>query len=155
MDKEKYQLSMTAFEISDLSNLFVTKMSKRTNVPKDYGTGEMYTSVEAHTVVNIYKTPGITAKDIAERTARTQSAVSQIISKLVSKGLVKEEKNPDDNRKTYLYVTEKGKELAELHMKYDHDLVASTIDEIVERYGVEAMENYIKILRFFTLNEEW
>ena len=74
--KEKYGLSRSTYEIAEIGNIFATKSTANSNVPRDYGTGEMYTSVEAHTATKIHFNPGITAKEIATETGRTQSAVS-------------------------------------------------------------------------------
>ena len=153
--KEKYGLSMNIYEIAELGNLYAMKTMANSNVPCDYGTGEMYTSVEAHTVTNIFKNPGISAKEISERTARTQSAVSQIISKLTAKGLIRTEKDPDDNRRTCLFLTEKGIELAKSHIAYDEKAIGKAIDKLIEEMGVEAMENFIQVFSFMTNDKGW
>jgi len=153
--KEKYGLSMDIYEISELGNLYAMKTMANNNVPCDYGTGEMYTSVEAHTITNIYLNPGITAKEISEKTARTQSAVSQIVSKLSLKGLLKTEKDSEDNRRTCLYVTEKGEELAKAHIAYDERAIGKAIETLIEKMGTDAMENFIQIFSYMTNDKGW
>ncbi len=153
--KEKYGLSMNTYDIAELGNLYAMKTMANSNVPYDYGTGEMYTSVEAHTITNIFLNPGISAKEISERTARTQSAVSQIISKLTAKGLVKAEKDPEDNRRICLYVTEKGEKLAKAHIAYDEKAIGKAIDMLISQMGVEAMENFLQIFSFMVNDKGW
>lgn len=153
--KEKYGLSMDIYEISEMGNLYAMKMMANNNVPCDYGTGEMYTSVEAHTITNVFLNPGITAKEISEKTARTQSAVSQIVSKLTLKGLLKAIKDTEDNRRTCLYVTEKGEELAKAHLAYDEKAIGKGIEKLINEMGVEAMENFIQIFSYMTNDKGW
>ena len=115
----------------------------------DYGTGELYTSTEVHLVTRIEENPGITASKIAEETLRTKSAVSQMIAKLEAKELVYREKDPDNGKQHFLYPTEKGRYLSQCHKAYDEQ--NTPIKEIVERFGLDALEHYVQIVEFLTM----
>ena len=112
----------------------------------DYGTGELYTSTEVHMVTRIEENPGITAARIAESTYRTKSAVSQMLSKLEAKGLIRKEKDPGNGKQQLLYVTPKGEHLSQCHRSYDETAVP--IREITDRFGMEAIEAYIGIVEY-------
>ena len=113
---------------------------------RDYGTGEFYTSTEVHLVTRIEENPGITAARIAEDTCRTKSAVSQMLSKLEGKGLIYKEKDPNNGKQQLLYVTSKGKHLSLCHRAYDE--AVAPIREMVDRFGVEAIDTYIGIVEY-------
>ena len=113
---------------------------------RDYGTGELYTSTEVHMVTRIEENPGITASRIAEETLRTKSAVSQMIAKLEAKGLVYREKDPNNGKQHFLYVTEKGNQLSLCHKAYDEQ--TSPIEGLVAHFGMEKMENYASVMEY-------
>lgn len=156
MDKKSIdQLNISLYELSDLANLFAMKITSNSTVPFNYGTGEEYTAIEAHTTTTIYLNPGITAKEIADKTARTQSAVSQIVSKLENKGLIKTQRDMEDGRKICMFATEKGEKLSKAHIRYDEKNIGSMVEMIIEKYGIDAMNNYINIFSIFTNDKNW
>ena len=118
---------------------------------RDYGTGELYTSTEVHMVTRIEENPGITASKIAEDTLRTKSAVSQMIAKLEAKGLVYREKDPNNGKQHFLYVTEKGNRLSQCHKIYDEK--SSPIEDLVNHFGMETMEAYANVVDYLIQTE--
>ena len=114
----------------------------------DYGTGELYTSTEVHLVTRIEENPGITAVKIAEVTYRTKSAVSQMLSKLESKGLIYKEKDPGNGKQQLLYVTAKGRHLSLCHKAYDEAMMGAPIQELTDKFGREAIESYLDISEY-------
>lgn len=56
--------------------------------------------------------PGITQTEIAERTAQHIMTLSRSVRQLTRKGLVEGRVDPDDRRRTQLYTTESGSEMA-------------------------------------------
>ena len=111
----------------------------------DYGTGELYTPTEVHMVTRIEENPGITAVKIAEDTFRTKSAISQMLTKLEGKGLIRREKDPGNGKQQLLYVTEKGRHLSLCHKAYDEAQTALPLREMVDKFGAEAIESYLAI----------
>lgn len=61
---------------------FVLLYNNYLTSPRDYGTGNVVTMVEVHTLTEIADHPGITVTQLAEFWNRTKSAVSQTVSKL-------------------------------------------------------------------------
>ena len=113
----------------------------------DYGTGELYTSTEVHMVTRIEENPGITAARIAEATCRTKSAISQMLSKLEAKGLIYKEKDPNNGKQQFLFVTPKGKHLSLCHKAYDE--ATTPLEDMIETFGEEAIELYADIMEHF------
>jgi DNA-binding MarR family transcriptional regulator len=59
---------------------------------------------------SIEREPGLTMSDLADRTLTTPSAVSEVVAKLVARGLVAREQDPADLRRTRLRLTTDGRE---------------------------------------------
>ncbi len=145
---EKYKKSsISGYQASELYYQFAWFCPDTDKVLNDYGAGEVYTALEVHTVSRIEDNPGITVTEIAERTARTKGAVSQIITKLENKGLVRREKDPDNPRRVCLYVTPQGLELSKLHKEYDEKIMAPAIDRWIALFGYDAVEKHFMIIQ--------
>ena len=76
--------------------------------PKDYGTGELLFLTEIHLIQAIGKeeTPYITK--LADLTGVTKGAVSQTLAKLEKKGYVVKVKDPSNNSRLLVELTNKG-----------------------------------------------
>ena len=59
--------------IHQVANLYIS-----TKVPRDYGTGEEYTSVEVHTLKHIADNPGITVTELARHNGKTKGEYAAI-----------------------------------------------------------------------------
>ncbi|MEL7130035.1 MAG: MarR family winged helix-turn-helix transcriptional regulator [Pseudomonadota bacterium] len=70
--------------------------------------------------------PGLTAKDISERTAMDKVAVSRAVSGLVEDGILRREAAQDDGRRSMLYLSEAGQaiyaRIVPLAMSYETEL---------------------------------
>lgn len=126
--------------IHQVANLYVSTKS-----PRDYGTGEVYTSVEVHTLKNIADNPGITLTELAMNYARTKGAISQIIKKIEAKGLIYKEASERDN-KAYLYLTEKGHILDAAHRRYDEINSGESMNLVREMVSEEEFNTAFRVL---------
>ena len=61
----------------------------------------------------IGQNPGLAMGDLATRTLTTPSAVSEVVTRLVVRGLVRRELSPEDRRRAVLHVTAEGSALLE------------------------------------------
>ena len=120
---------------------------------KDYGYGPPVTMVEAHTATKIDDQPGITVSQLAAHYNRTNSAMSQLVSKLEKKGLVVR-KMASDLRNTHLYTTPVGKELCRVHRLYDCESTRKTRTAIGAYCSQEDIDTFFKVLREFATRFE-
>lgn len=125
---------------------FVILFYECINQPKDYGTGELISMVEVHTLGLIDDFPGITQGEIAKRRGRTLGAVCQLISKLVKKGLVEKKKEEGNAKTVHLYVTDKGEQLSMMHRQQDIDEMAKTAHSLLENCTAEELQAYVKVV---------
>lgn len=145
--EDRDKLNRMIHRLTDLNDRYHQIQLDYEKVLRDYGTGELYSSAEVHMVTRIEETPGITASKIAEATFRTKSAVSQMLSKLEAKGLILRERDPNNGKQQLLYVTSKGKHLSLCHKAYDE--AAMPLMDIVEHFGMDAVEQYIAIMEYY------
>lgn len=145
--KKHEKLSLPAYAYADIHYRFASMFRESEKNQNDYGTGDLYTSLEVHTVTRIEDNPGITVTEIAEQTARTKGAVSQIITKLENKGLVRREKDPENPRRVCLFVTEEGLKLSQCHKQYDDTYMGQMLDRWIALYGYDAVEAYFQIMQ--------
>ena len=97
----------------------VMLLAEHDNQLRDYGYGQLATTIEAHFIVTIREHPGIKITELAKYWGRTKGMVSCIVGKLESRGLVEKRKTPDNKKNIRLYLTEKGEKFHQQHMEYD------------------------------------
>lgn len=146
MESKQEQYSRLAHQLADIGDRYQHVGQDYYKELHDYGTGELYTSTEVHMVTRIEENPGITATQIAEATYRTKSAVSQMITKLEAKGLIYRERDPNNGKQQFLYVTPKGKHLSLCHKAYDE--AAMPVEEMAELFGPESVEKFVDIMEY-------
>lgn len=155
MESKQEQYSRLIKHLADIGDRYLQVGTNYYSELHDYGTGELYTSTEVHLVTRIEENPGITATKIAEDTYRTKSAVSQMLSKLEAKDLIHREKDPNNGKQHFLYVTPKGKHLSLCHKAYDE--TAMPLKEMEDLFGLEGIEKFTDIMEYmiqFYLNRK-
>ena len=144
---EKHTISEKADIMHRASSLYMAS-----NIPIDYGTGEMYTPVEVHMLKYIQNYPGKNVTQLSVEWDKSKAAISQMLKKMEKRELIYK-KNPADNfRKQCLFVTEKRQELCRYHEKYDTKVFGETLrmleelcteDEIEVCFSI--LEKYVKV----------
>ncbi|WP_415712765.1 MarR family winged helix-turn-helix transcriptional regulator [Maridesulfovibrio sp.] len=89
----------------------------------DFGIGiELYPS-EIHTLSTVDQLGGCGVTELARESGVTKGATSQLVSKLVKKGLMVKEPDPENGSKVILRLTELGKRASDNHYKFhlSHD----------------------------------
>lgn len=144
MEKKRFDM----YEISDiLQHNAVLTMSD--SIGKDYGTGKNYTPVEVHTVSYIGDHPGCTSTEIAYDWGKTKGAVSQIIKKLRSYELVVAYRDPTDEKRVLLTLTESGKELDQCHRIHDKKAMALIFKSLKETFTEEQIDDAFYVLQMY------
>lgn len=106
-------------------------MTEYDMLPHCYGDNVLY-QAEAYVVNIIGNNPQITITQIAHSLKKTTSACSQIVKKLVSKGLVNQTRNKDNKRIYNLTLTSKGQQLYKDHMEFNKKCQQNTFDMLSE-----------------------
>lgn len=119
------------------------------NIPKDHGTGELYTSSELHMLKYIVEHPGITATETAHDWNKTRGAATQMLLKLERKGILSRGQAKYNNKKVLYYPTEKGLLLHEKHREYDMLYFGRTYEKLVSQFSEEAVETALEVIRAY------
>ena len=69
-------------------------------------------------------------KQLTDKMFRTKGATSVMIKKLEKKGLIIRQEDKMDARILRLYLTDKGKTVNEVHLKYDEDKMSELMREV-------------------------
>ena len=92
--------------------------------------------------------------DVAQALAVTQSAASQIASKLESKGYIVRTRDPKDRRIVRVSLTEKGEEFYREHVEFDSSEFSIFDEEFAAGYSDEDLEMLLdyedRMTAFFT-----
>ncbi|MBP1042947.1 winged helix-turn-helix transcriptional regulator [Vagococcus sp. BWB3-3] len=113
----------------------------------DYGTGDLISMIEAHTITFIEENPGTTVSELATYWRKTKGAISQTVSKLIEKGFVKREQASYSGKTFLLYVTDEGLKLSKAHKLYDTIDIAKTLDQLLEKCSVDEIEAFFKVIK--------
>ena len=124
-----------------VSSLYI--LTKR---PHDYGTGEVYTATEVHTLKHIADNPGITVTQLACDYGRTKGAISQMLKKLEKKGLIFRRSDPKNDNIAHLYPTPEGDRLNCEHQKYDNIRFGESMDQVRKLYTSEEIDTTFSVL---------
>lgn len=114
------------------------------SVPRKYGTEDELYMVEAHTINLIGDKTQTTITQLTEYTNKTKGAISQMVDKLVKKGMVKKRRNPLDNREVVIELSEKGQIVYQYHKELDKVEYRSILNRL-EQFSTEDLLMYTKI----------
>ena len=129
---------------------FILAYSNYYSIRRDYGSGEKFTMIEIHVLTEIYDNSGITVTELAEKWCRTSSAISQTVRKLMKWGLINRVGNENNGKIYHLTITEKGKELASMHKKYDNLDIVKTKKKLLKKFTIEELIAFDKICKEYT-----
>lgn len=113
------------------------------SMPHQYGDEVLYQS-EMHFLEVVGDTPSITITVISQQLEKTKSACSQMVRKLVKKELLTQERNEKNNREYYLNLTERGKEIYEVHKEFDEKCMQRTYKSLAD-FSEEELQSYISV----------
>lgn len=122
-------------QLSSLMERIIHKYNQAENKKRYYGTDLILTRTEVHTVVEVGDNPGLNITILAQKKGITKGAASQMIYKLVDKGLIRKEISPVSDTEVCLTLTESGKAAYDAHQRYHQEtnnLFFNTMREMPE-----------------------
>lgn len=153
MPQENAEVNKRFQVLNDRHNLiyqFALRYNDYMNLYHDYGTEFNVTMTEAHTLTYIEENPNTTITDLANYWAKTKSALSQTVSKLVKKGLVARSKAPDNAKTVLLNVTEDGLRLSNAHKYYDTVKIGKNLEDLRRHCSEEEIDAFYKVVGVFS-----
>ena len=144
MDNDRLSAAEMADILHQASSIYLSA-----NLPRDYGTGELYTAVEVHMLKYIVDHPGKTLTELSYDWDKTKASLSQMLKKLESKGLIYHSSAPDSMRKQLYYTTPEGTLLNSAHEEYDNKTFGVTLDTVRKTCTEEEISCCFKVLRSY------
>ena len=143
--KEKLTIAEKADIIHRASSLYMAS-----NIPIDYGTGQLYTPVEVHMLKYIADYPGKNVTELSIEWDKTKAAISLLLKKIEQKGLIYKKCPMGNMRKQCFFITSQGKELCEYHREYDTKVFGETLDMLKEVCTEEDIDICFEVLEKYT-----
>ena len=106
-------------------NRVVGRLAAMQQAPREYGTGVPLHGGEIHTIQAIGKSVGVNVTELAEKMGVTKGAVSQMVSKLAQKGMVRKARAQNNAKEVLLSLTELGRIGLRNHDKFDMEVLES------------------------------
>ena len=103
---------------------------------------------ERHMLDKAGENPGINVTEFARVVGVTKGAVSQVIKKLDSKGLVRRYKKGDNDKEVFIDLTEKGREVCEERKRINQETIRE-ISEGLSRYSDDEVAFLLGMFRWF------
>lgn len=146
--------SYTPYQMSDILERMISM--NQTTTPIDYGTGEKFNPVEVHILSYIADNPGISASEIARDWNRTKGAVSQIVKKLSSRGMIRRCKKEGNDKTVCLYMTEEGQKLDLAHRAYDTRNYERFLKLMEKQFSKEVINEAFHVMNvWIELSKNW
>ena len=139
-------------ELSWLNERIIHKYMQFEKRTRCYGTETPLTQAEIHTIAIVGDTPGMNVTELAKLRGVTKGAASQMIYRLVDKGLIEKRVSPNSDTEVSLSLTESGKIAYAAHRKYHDDSgqeflkMLSEIPEEVQEYMVQYLKEFDQYL---------
>ena len=118
-------------------------MTEYDSLPHHYGEDVLF-QAEAYVVHEIGNKPGITTTEIAEKQKKTTSACSQLVKKLIVKGLVEQTRNEENKRIYNLTLTKDGERVYKDHIEFNKKCQKITF-ELLKEFTEEELATHIKV----------
>ncbi len=123
---------------------FVNLFNKVESMPFEVGNGNLLFPSEMHTIEALGCSKGKTVTELCVLFGITKGAVSQTISKLVSKGYVKKTRNADYPKEVDISLTLSGEAVFEKHRKF-HESMDQELEIFLSAYPSEKIDELRQI----------
>jgi DNA-binding MarR family transcriptional regulator len=147
---------MAAPGVLDLERFLPYRLSVLSNtisqaIAREYARRFDLSVTEWRVIAVLGRYPGVSASEVAERTAMDKVAVSRAVNRLLESGRVTRDTHGDDRRRSVLDLTGKGKkvyaEVAPRALEYERRLIGSLdaqerqwLDRILAKLGGEGIK---------------
>ncbi|WP_026527751.1 MarR family winged helix-turn-helix transcriptional regulator [Butyrivibrio sp. VCD2006] len=126
----------------------IHKYSQFEKKPQEYCKNLVLTQPEIHTVAIIGDQEGISVTGLSKVRGITKGGASQMVYKLVDKGLVEKRVSPNSDSELNLYLTKLGKKARAEHRKR-HETMGEKFSEIMDGIPQEMQDELLKMLKAF------
>ncbi len=145
-------INQTFQALNDRHNViyeFVMRYNDYIYAEHDYGNGHPLTMIESHTLTYIEDHPGTTVTELTNYWHKTKGAISQIVSRLESLGLVTKTKKEGNGKNVYLSVTDEGYQVSRSHKLYDILDITKTLSKVQKECTPAEIDTFYKVISVY------
>lgn len=104
------------------------KLMTLQEIPQDYGADVSLTRAEIHTVAAVGRNRNQSVTELAKELSITKGAVSQMLGRLETKGLIVKNVDPDNSSRLQISLTSTGKTAHDGHER-NHEVILDRVSE--------------------------
>ncbi len=135
-------------EIIELFIRMVNKYNSLEKVPARHGTRYNLYHSERHMLDKIGDNTGMNMTEFAEAAGVTKGAISQLVSKLEKKGIVRRYKKSTNEKEVFLELTKTGQEVHRQH-KEINEKTSIPLEEELSKHSDEKVEFLLTMFKWF------
>lgn len=141
-------LKDTSLEASRFYRFLRTSMRMKTAMYRPLHASGLDITPEQWSVLScLWEKDGLYSIEIAEKTGRNKHTISRIINLLLKKGLVRRERDPEDKRRAYVYLTDQGRKLEEPVTKVVEEFCAGVFRGVSEKEADKLQQTQERLLK--------
>jgi len=140
--------------LHNLAKVFKKMEAIETEGRWDFGSGDLLNSTEINIIMVVGSKPGINITDLAEFSELSKSSISQIISKLSEKNLVRKYRNVGNDKEILLSLTPRGK-IAFLGHEQFHARIKENIMDNIGPVSEEEIMTLMRICKAVEKTSKW
>jgi len=135
-------------EIVELFIKVVNKYNSLEKIPVKYGKKHHLYHSERHMLDKIGDNPEMNVTDFAHSVGVTKGAISQVVKKLESKGVVKRYKKSSNDKEVFIKLTKAGNDIYQKHKKVNEETIRPLYKEL-KKYPEEKVEFLVTMFKWF------
>lgn len=143
----------TVLEFRNELSKLVNQYNKLENMPFDTGLGDCLFPSELNMIEAIHTNKGRTVTELCIYFGITKGAVSQTITKLISKGYVSKTRSLSNKKELIIELTQKGIQAFDRHDQF-HRHMDEEIAEYIKTIPADHMQDFKQMLSFISQHIE-
>lgn len=151
MDME-HMSSQELLKKAEILYRFVDLFESYENYFRNYCTpteSVLFTMNEIHLLAEIEANPGIIATELASRTRKSKSFISQVISKFSKYDYIVKMSEEATSKKKQLFVSAKGKKLCDAHAEFDEKTLIKTYQYLLRDCTPNEISSFYKVMEVY------
>jgi DNA-binding MarR family transcriptional regulator len=138
----------TSKEIIELFIRMVNKYNSLEKVPARHGTRHNLYHSERHMLDKIGDNTGMNVTEFAAAAGVTKGAISQLVTKLEKKGIVRRYKKSTNDKEVFLELTKSGRQVYKRHKEINERTILP-LNEELSKHSDEEVEFLLNMFKWF------
>lgn len=148
----EYMSSKELLRKAEILYQFIDLFENYENRARNYCSSQesgLFTMNELHLLMEIEANPGIISAELVEKTRKSKSFISQVVTKLVNHGYIVKISEGTSLKKKQLYISAKGKQLCDAHTEFDEKALLKTYKYLLRDCTPEEIDSFYKVMETY------